>query len=532
MNKQQRDDELALVVDMQSRVGSLSPADKQELLRLKCRTDFITFAKIITDMQFKAYPVHELICSYLQNIGDGNPEYKRSAISLPPRTGKSMLISRIFPAWQLGRSPTAQFIMSSYALGLSTENSRAVLDFITSEKFSWIFPECDINKEKCNLTALRSENGGLIKIASAGSSVTGFGYGVIADDDLPGIGILDDLLADGNSLTIMESTFGWVQAQFLTRGLPNHAIISMGTRFHCDDVIGRLLNADRDNWKELNVPALCVDEEFDALGRKLGESHWPEFFPVENLIAIKKSIGERDFNSLYQGQPAGDAGAIFKEHWLETFDKQQRYSYVYATIDTAYKADSMNDFTAICVWGLAKDKSLKLIHVVMERMEFPDLQKLIPKIIKQWKIRCVYIEGRASGVPLIQSLKSSLAIQIKEIIPSKDKVLRANSVAPIVEEGLVSIYENIPNLQSRLNELTSFPFIKNDDFVDAFVYGVTVYRDELMGGKTSSGGIRTSLPKLAYDSSPIHTTSRKSANLHSLLGDKRNTRNAGGVRYL
>jgi len=148
MNKQQRDDELALVTDMQSRVGSLSPADKQELLRLKCRTDFITFAKIITDMQFKAYPVHELICSYLQNIGDGNPEYKRSAISLPPRTGKSMLISRIFPAWQLGRSPTAQFIMSSYALGLSTENSRAVLDFITSEKFSWIFPECDINKEK------------------------------------------------------------------------------------------------------------------------------------------------------------------------------------------------------------------------------------------------------------------------------------------------------------------------------------------------------------------------------------------------
>jgi len=171
------------------------------------------------------------------------------------------------------------------------------------------------------------------------------------------------------------------------------------------------------------------------------------------------------------------------------------------------------------------------LHVVMERMEFPDLQKLIPQIVKQWKIRCLYIEGRASGVPLIQSLRTSLSIQIKEIIPSKDKVLRANSVAPIVEEGAVSFYENIPNIQDRLNELTSFPFIKNDDFVDAFVYGVTVYRDELMGGKLSSGGIRTSLPKLAYDSS-TSSTPRKSSSLSSLLGDKRNVRNAGGVRYL
>ena len=508
MNKKELEIERETVTDMQKKGSSLSSKDKEELLRLKCRTDFVTFAKVITDLQFKSYPVHELICSYLQNIGDGNKDYKYSAISLPPRTGKSMLISRIFPAWQMGRSPTAQFIMSSYALGLSTENSRAVLDFITSEKFSWIFPECEINKEKCNLTALRTENGGLIKVASAGSSVTGFGYGVIDDQDLPGVGLLDDLLADGNSLTVMESTFSWVQAQFLTRGLPNHAIISMGTRLHCDDVIGRLLNADRANWKELNVPAICVDEDADALGRKLGESHWPEFFPIENLEAIKKSIGEKDFNSLYQGQPAGDAGAIFKEHWLETYPKQVKYSYIYATIDTAYKADSMNDFTAICVWGLDKNKGLRLLHVVMERMEFPELQKLIPKIV-------------------IQTLKSTLSIQIKELVPSKDKVLRANSVAPLVEEGCVSLYENIPNLQDRINELTSFPFIKNDDFVDAFVYGITVYRDELMGGSMVSGGIRSSLPKLAYDPS-----SRKSSSIGALLGDRRNVRNAGGVRYL
>ena len=101
MNKKELEIERETVADMQKRGSSLSSKDKEELLRLKCRTDFVTFAKIITDLQFKSYPVHELICSYLQNIGDGNKDYKYSAISLPPRTGKSMLISRIFPAWQM-----------------------------------------------------------------------------------------------------------------------------------------------------------------------------------------------------------------------------------------------------------------------------------------------------------------------------------------------------------------------------------------------------------------------------------------------
>jgi hypothetical protein len=95
------------------------------------------------------------------------------------------------------------------------------------------------------------------------------------DNDLPGIGLLDDLLEDGNSQATLDSTYNWTTTQFLTRGLPNHSIISMGTRFHVDDVTGRLLKAEPEKWRVLNIPALCDDEENDPLGRKLGESHWP-----------------------------------------------------------------------------------------------------------------------------------------------------------------------------------------------------------------------------------------------------------------
>lgn len=506
MNKADVKKEKQSVKEMEANIASLSPSDKQELLRLKCRTDFLTYARFITSEvpiagKFQPFKVHEVIGHFLQKIGDGEKGYKQSAISLPPRTGKSLLISKVFPSWQMGRSPTAQFIMSSYALQLTNENSRAVIEYISHESFKWLFPECEIDKEKCNLSAIRNGNGGLIKIASAGGNVTGFGFGVISDEELPGVGILDDLLADGNSLTVMESTFAWTQAQFLTRGLPNHAIISMGTRFHVDDVIGRLLKADPDGWKELNVPALCIDEENDVLGRKLGQSHWPEFFPVENLEAIKKSIGDKDFNSLYQGRPAGEQGAIFKEHWFEYHGKNKtKYSYIYATIDTAYKADRMNDFTAICIWGYDKrEGKLHLIHYILERMEFPDLEKIFPQLVKTWKIRCIYIEGRAQGVPLIQTLKRTINISIKELVPNKDKVLRANAIAPLVEDNLVSLYENLPNLGERMSELTSFPYIKNDDFVDAFVYGITVYRDEIMGGRTVHGGDRQKLPRLVHD---------------------------------
>ena len=506
MNKAEVAKEKQIVKEMEASLQTLSSSDKQELLRLKCRTDFLTYARFITSEvpiagKFQSFHVHEVIGNFLQRIGDGEKDYKQSAISLPPRTGKSLLISKVFPSWQMGRSPTAQFIMSSYALQLTNENSRAVIEYISHESFAWLFPECGVDRDKSNLSAIRNNNGGLIKIASAGGNVTGFGFGVIDDSELPGVGILDDLLADGNSIQVMETTFAWTQAQFLTRGLPNHAIISMGTRFHVDDVIGRLLKADPDGWKELNVPALCTDEENDVLGRKLGESHWPEFFPVENLEAIRKSIGDKDFNSLYQGRPAGEQGAIFKEHWFEYHAKNKaKYSHIYATVDTAYKADRMNDFTAICVWGYDnRERKLHLIHYFLERIEFPDLEKIAPQLVKTWKIRCVYIEGRAQGVPLIQTLKRTINIPIKELVPNKDKVLRANAIAPIVESGVVSLYENLPALGERLSELTSFPFIKNDDFVDAFVYGVTVYRDEIMGGGSVHGGSRARLPRLVHD---------------------------------
>lgn len=492
MDKRTLEKEKRLVAEMEANKSSLTTQELEELLRLKCRTDFLTYAKFITSGVFKPYKVHRVICEFIQKIADGDRAYARTVISLPPRTGKSMLISKIFPSWQMGRSSMAQFIMSSYALGLSQENSRAVLNFIRSDKFKWVFPECEINPEICNLTTIRTNTGGLIKVASAGGNVTGFGFGSLTHTELPGVGILDDLLADGNSEAVMESTFAWVQTQFLTRSLPNNAIISMGTRFHKDDVTGRLVSVAPDVWKILNVPAICVDEESDPLGRKLGESHWEEFFPVSSLNVIRKNIGEKDFEALYQGNPITIGGAIFKHHWIQTYtydpSVDQKYTYVFMTVDTACKVKTRNDYTAVCVWGHVKNE-IHLIDVILERYDFPDLLKEINTYITLYRVRAVYIESAQTGVALAQTLRKTLKISVKELMPTQDKVLRANSIAPLVESGHVRINENIPNFEERIAELTSFPYIRRDDFVDAFVYGVIVLRDEI--GITLRSPIKT-----------------------------------------
>jgi len=501
VNKVQLTEEKARVREMTVNMADLSPDDKKELLRLRCRTEFTTFAKYITrevsnSGTFVPYKVHELICDYVQNICDGVPDYRRTVISLPPRTGKSMLLSKLMPGWQLGRSPTAQMIMASYALKLSQENSRAILAYTTSEAFQWIFPECLVLEKNSNLKTIRSEQSGLIMSASAGGGVTGFGYGVISEDDLPGIGILDDLLEDGNSSQVLDSTWTWATRQFMTRGLPNNCVASIGTRFHKEDISGRLIASDPDLWKQLNVPALCIDEETDPLGRKLGESHWPEFFPVSALESIKKQ-DEKTFEVLYQGNPRGESGAIFKDFWFGYHDKNRdNYEYVYATADTALKKGQQNDSSVICVFGVVrKTRKLHLLHVYSERMEFPELLKAMPVWLKMWKVRTLYIEARASGLPLIQMLRTELQIPVKEIIPSKDKVLRANEVAPVAEDGRVSIYSDIPNLSQFMSELTAFPYTRHDDFTDSFCAGLKIYREEIMNSsKASHGGSRIHLP--------------------------------------
>lgn len=515
MNKAQLGIEKALVKEMTRSLHKLTVEEKRELLRLRCRTEFLTYARYITreigsSGVFNPFPVHELICRYVQEICDGNKDYRRTTISLPPRTGKSMLISKLLPSWQLGRSPCSQFILASYALKLTHENSRAILDFVTSEAFKWIFPECTINKKDCNLKTIRSSQGGIIMSASAGAGVTGFGFGVISEEDLPGIGILDDLLEDGNSPQVLESTFSWTATQFLTRGLPNNCVMSIGTRFHKEDVIGRLLTSDPTGWLELNVPALCLDEENDPLGRSLGESHWPEFFPVKELESIKMT-DERTFNTLYLGRPQGESGAIFKDMWFEQHESNlTNYEYVFATGDTALKKQEMNDSSVICIFGVVrKTRKLHLIHVYKEKMEFPELLKAMPVWLKTWRVRALYLESRASGLPLLQMLRKELQIPVKEVIPTKDKVLRANEVAPIAEDGRVSIYSGISCLGEHISELCAFPYTKHDDFVDSFCMGLKIYRDEIMGSsKPAHGGSRIPLPQLNYLNGSQRLTAR------------------------
>jgi predicted phage terminase large subunit-like protein len=142
-------------------------------------------------------------------------------------------------------------------------------------------------------------------------------------------------------------------------------------------------------------------------------------------------------------------------------------------------------------------------------MEFPELLKAMPVWLKLWRVRALYVESRASGLPLLQMLRKELQIAVKEVVPTKDKILRANEVAPVAEDGRVSIYSEIPNLGDLMTELCAFPYAKHDDFVDSFCMGLKIYRDEIMGSaKAVHGGSRIHLPTTNYSGGQQRMTSR------------------------
>ena len=445
---------------------------KAERLRYLCQTNFLAFAAYISDWSFKPYAVHRLVCKEIQDIADG--KLKKSIIALPPRAGKSMLVSQLLPAFLLGRNPCSYNMLASYALKLALEHSLKTLQYMNSERYRFIFPEVEL-KSTDVATTIRLKNGGFHRIFSAGADCTGFSYGALGFDTPPGVAILDDLLASGKSAQTIESSWNWVSEQWATRKLPNHALISMGTRFAERDISGRLLENDKE-FKYLSIPALCNNEESDILGRKLGESYWKDTYDENFLAEIRAQIGENTFQTLYQSNPTAISTNIFKQehfqYWEASTLPVMRTRFL--SLDTAFSTKSTADYSVICCWGVGVDNKLYLLDVIRGQWGFPELLKITRETANAQRTNLLVIENKASGQSLIQVLQQETRFQLTPCTPTKDKITRANEIVPTLDKGLVWLPPSVnPDF---ISELRNFPVGQNDDQTDAFVYGVSFYQ--------------------------------------------------------
>lgn len=391
-------------------------------------------------------------------------ELKRLIVLMPPRHGKSELVSLRFPCWYLARHPDDYIIQAGYAESIALHHSRQARDIFISSEAMRLFPYIHHRPERPGQETVIPERqaahewgtkqGGSYYAVGIGGGLTGRGFDV---------GIIDDPVKDeeeASSSTYRERAWDWYQKVFRTRAEPDAAIILVMTRWHQEDLAGRLLNQARedptaDQWEVLHFKA---SEDGRAL--------WPERYSINELMKIQSSIGSRAYESLYQGSPTIAEGQIIKREWWRYYRERPQFLKTMHSWDTAFKDKSQNDYSVCTVWGEAQN-GFYVLDVWREKVEFPELKRVAVALYERDRPNVVIVEDKASGQSLIQELQRNTRIPVLPVKVDRDKVARAYSITPLIEAGKVLLPEAAPWLFDYLEELSAFPNAAHDDQVDS-----------------------------------------------------------------
>jgi predicted phage terminase large subunit-like protein len=423
----------------------------QELLRRRhARRGLIPFTEY-TNHAYEPAPPHSEIAEKLEAVERG--EIDRLMIFMPPRHGKSELASRRFPAWYMGRNPDKQIIAASYNSDLASDFGREVRNIIRTNEFSRLF-NVKLAEDSRAAGRWNTDAGGAYVAAGVGTAVTGRGAHIL---------LIDDPVKDreeAESELRRETIWNWYTSTAYTRLMPGGAVILIQTRWHEDDLGGRLLEAENnggDKWVKVNLPAI-----------KDGQALWPERYNVDALKRIKAAIGPRDFEALYQQNPTPDDGTFFLRDWFKRHDDAPAKGHIYITSDYAVTEDG-GDWTAHLVWNYHED-TLTLIDGWTGQTSADVWIEELLRLFKQHRPLCYFGEA---GV-IVKAVKPMLTRRMNELrvfartewIPSiSDKPTRARAFQARAAMGKVSLPKTDLG-EKVLNQLLSFPAGKHDDLVD------------------------------------------------------------------
>jgi predicted phage terminase large subunit-like protein len=401
---------------------------------------------------------------YIRRQGiDGiiNGSIKRLALFMPPRHGKTEMVTVRLPAWVLENDPTQRIIIGAHTQKLAEKFSRKTRR-IASHRIQ-------ISKERNSASDWETVQEGGLRAIGVGGGIAGLGgNGIIIDDPVRN-------REEANSETYREKTYDWYTDDIFTRLEPDAWIILIMTRWHEDDLAGRLLAGDQaEKWTVINLPALA--EYDDLLGRKEGQALCPERFNEAKLEIIKGQLKE-SFLSLYQQRPSAVEGEIFKRFWWGYYSIVPYFDRIVHSWDTAFKKGALNDYSVCTIWGVTKNGYF-LIHRWKEKVEFPELKRVVVMLSQQFPPDQILIEDKASGQSLMQELERETNLPIKAIKVDIDKVARANAATPMIEAGRVHLLENAPWINDFLNNLSSFPNAPHDDDVDSVTQFILNEKDQ------------------------------------------------------
>jgi predicted phage terminase large subunit-like protein len=407
----------------------------------------------------------------------------RLIVLTPPRHGKSNLISCYTPAWFLGRHPDRNVLLASYEAEFAATWGRKARDVL--EQHGQRFFGIRIRSDSSAASRWQLEDhGGGMATAGVGGPLTGRGANLM---------IIDDPVKnseDANSDVIREKQWDWFRSTAYTRLEPGGSIVLVMTRWHDDDLAGRIL-ADPEigpGWEVIRLPAIVEDDDLpDPLERAVGEALWPERYPVEELAAIRRVLGSYLFSALYQGRPAPAEGNLFKRddlrYWRPIVSNDSNTLYnlgggriinpVECTrltmVDLATTIKTTSDYTVVGTFDIDPNGLMVCVDLDRRRLDGPDLLPLLKAKYQQWQPALMGVESAGFQIAIIQQARRD-GLPVIELKAEKDKLSRALTASAKHESEQIWFEADAAYLDALVPELLSFPRGTYDDQVDVIAF--------------------------------------------------------------
>ncbi len=417
-----------------------------ELLRLGAREKLRLFGQYVTPA-WDWTPRHiELMAKKLEAVERGG--IKRLMIFLPPRSSKSENSTIHFPAWYLMRHPDKRVIVASYSADLAKTFSRRARDMVREHGKTLFDVELSEESASVDQWALKDHHG-LYLAVGVGGAATGHGASLL---------VLDDVVKnaeEANSATYRQKVWDWWTSTAYTRLDPDGAVVLTMTRWHTDDLAGRLLaemEAGGEQWDVVRLPALAEDTG-DALGRNPGDPLWPNRYGLEEYARIRTAVGSYVWNALYQQRPMDIEGGVFKALWLRWYtsaelfrdDEGNLYYHdqlltVYGGVDPAMsEKDSADEFAMVTI-GLTPAGDCLVLDVVSGHFDPAEQPALVRQHYAKWNHKRIAVEINGGQQYLFAQLKGD--VPMKAINHRTDKYSRLANMSPDVENGLLLLRES------------------------------------------------------------------------------------------
>ena len=424
---------------------------------------------------------HKILATMLMGIERGDKD--RICVNIPPRHGKSQLVSIYFPAWFLGRNPDKKVMMVSHTTDLAVDFGRKVRNLISSDEYRAIFPTVSLAQDSKSAGRWNTNSGGEYYACGIGSALAGRGADLLLVDDPHS----EQDVINGN-FEVFEKAYEWFTFGARTRLMPGGRVAIIQTRWHMDDLTGRvtrdMVNNDlSDQYEVVEFPAI-LEIESKKSGKVVHKPLWPEFFDMKALERTKASMPVFQWNAQYQQQPTAEEAAVVKREWWQewTSENPPVCEYIIMSLDAAAEKHNRADFTALTTWGVFLNEEENAYHIILlnsikERLEFPELKALAMQEYSEWEPDSFIVEKKSSGAALYQEMRRT-GLPVQEYTPhrgSGDKMARLNSVADIIASGMVWVPQT-RWAEEVIEEIAGFPFMSHDDLVDSTVMALMRFR--------------------------------------------------------